>query len=129
MDVLIDPDSLNKIHFHRTSLKPELHESFETLHTLTKSLREEEGPDFEELQEIVQKLDLKDMNKVLFSCDQEERDDGHGGAAYDIPDFGPIVYCGLQGFVSLLTEISPRNDLGHPLCNNLRSGDWMMGEC
>ena len=91
-------------------------------------MHSEEGPAYVELKQIVEKLDLTDMNRVLFTCDQEERDLGHGGAAYDIPDFGPIVYCGLQGFVSLLTEISPKNDLGHPLCNNLRNGDWMMGK-
>lgn len=109
-------------------MKPELHTCFETLHSLTKSLHYEEGPSYNELRKIVEKLDLKDMNRVLFTCDQEERDSGYGGAAYDIPDWGPIVYCGLQGFVSLLTDISPRNDLGHPLCNNLRSGDWMMSK-
>ncbi|KAM7344638.1 glycogen debranching enzyme isoform 4-T5 [Cochliomyia hominivorax] len=110
----------------RTSMKPELRKNFETLQEFTKSLYFEEGPVYKELTQMAEKLDLTDMNRVLFSCDQEERDLGYGGAAYDIPDFGPIVYCGLQGFVSLLTEISPHNDLGHPLCNNLRNGNWMM---
>lgn len=109
-------------------MKPELHKNFETLHELTQSLHHEEGKAFTELSQIAEKLDLVDMNRVLFTCDQEERDLGYGGAAYDIPDFGAIVYCGLQGFVSLLTDISPHNDLGHPLCNNLRNGDWMMGK-
>lgn len=27
--------------------------------------------------------------------------------------------------MSLLTEITPKNDLGHPLCGNLREGHWI----
>ena len=85
------------------------------------------GPKYEELQQIVSKIDLIGLNRALFMCDQEERDAGFGGATYDIPNYGATVYCGLQGFVSILTEISPRNDLGHPMCNNLREGNWMLG--
>lgn len=110
----------------RVSLKPDLHKNFEALQTLTNSLHSEEGSSYNELKKIAEKLDYTYLNRVLFTCDQEERDLGYGGAAYDIPNYGPIVYCGLQGFVSLLTDISPSNDLGHPLCNNLRDGDWMM---
>lgn len=31
--------------------------------------------------------------------------------------------------MSLLANIRPGNDLGHPLCGNLRDGNWMIGKC
>ncbi|KAL1498307.1 hypothetical protein ABEB36_009123 [Hypothenemus hampei] len=79
-----------------------------------------------ELSHIMGKMSLSDLNRALYRCDQEERDEGHGFDTYNIPNFGPMVYCGLQGFMSLLANIRPNNDLGHPFCANLRDGNWMI---
>lgn len=81
----------------------------------------------EQLQLLVKQLSLADINRVLYRCDQEERDEGRGSAAYNVPDFGPFVYCGLQSVVDLMAKIGTSNDLGHPLCANLRQGNWLMG--
>ncbi|CAG9760960.1 unnamed protein product [Ceutorhynchus assimilis] len=79
-----------------------------------------------ELKQIVDKMTLADLNRALYRCDQEERDEGNGFEAYNIPNFGPMVYCGLQGLMSFLANIRPSNDLGHPFCTNLRDGNWMI---
>ena len=72
-------------------------------------------------------LDLIDLNFVLYRCDAEERDlsDGQDGV-YTIPGYGSLVYAGLQGWWSVLESIVRRNDLGHPLCNHLREGQWAL---
>ncbi|XP_025834354.1 glycogen debranching enzyme [Agrilus planipennis] len=79
-----------------------------------------------ELKQIISKMNLNDLNRALYHCDQEEKDEGNGFGVYDIPGFGPMVYCGFQGLISLLSKIRPFNDLGHPMCGNLRAGNWMI---
>ena len=44
-------------------------------------------------------MTLDDLNRVMYRCHQEEADDGHGFGAYNIPRYGDMVYCGLQGIV------------------------------
>lgn len=49
-----------------------------------------------------------------------------GDGTYAVPGVGSLVYCGLQGWMSLLKPIMARNDLGHSLCEHLRAGPWTM---
>lgn len=72
-------------------------------------------------------LDLYDLNAVLYRCEAEELD-ASGGAegTYNVPDYGNLVYAGLQGWVSVLKLIVWHNDLAHPLCNHLRDGAWAL---
>ncbi|KAL5016234.1 hypothetical protein ScPMuIL_005823 [Solemya velum] len=74
---------------------------------------------------IVSNLSLADINRVLYRCDSEDQADGKGFGAYGVPGWSPMVYCGLRGVMAMLKEIRLNNDLGHPLCNNLRDGNWL----
>ncbi|XP_061654774.1 glycogen debranching enzyme isoform X1 [Phyllopteryx taeniolatus] len=76
------------------------------------------------LAQLMSKLTLADMNVLLFRCDSEEQEDG--GGCYNIPGWGTFKYAGLQGLMSVLADIRANNDLGHPVCSNLRQGDWLM---
>lgn len=72
-------------------------------------------------------VDLVDLNFILYRCDAEERDSSEGKhGVYEIPGHGKLVYAGLQGFWSVLRPIIESNNLGHPLCEHLRSGQWAL---
>ncbi|XP_027196486.2 glycogen debranching enzyme [Dermatophagoides pteronyssinus] len=72
---------------------------------------------------IVQKLNLIDLNYILFRCQQEEFDENSSGT-YQLSN-GSLVYSGLAGIMYHLAKIRTNNDLGHPLCENLRQGNWL----
>ena len=42
-------------------------------------------------------LTLVDLNYILYRCDQEEH-----GSTYNIPGYGHLKYCGLQGEIMCL---------------------------
>ncbi|CAH0555446.1 unnamed protein product [Brassicogethes aeneus] len=78
------------------------------------------------LTKIIKKMTLFDLNRALYRCDQEENDEFNHIHAYNIPGFGSLIYAGLQGFMTVMSNIRPSNDLGHPMCGNLRDGNWMI---
>lgn len=90
------------------------------------SLPDENPPEVlqKPLAQLMSKLTLADMNILLFRCEAEEQEDG--GGCYSIPGWEGLKYAGLQGLMSVLADIRPNNDLGHPLCANLREGDWLI---
>jgi glycogen debranching enzyme len=95
-------------------------------------------------------MELADFNYLLFRCDAEERHESFSfgfvfhfalsdflcpsrrastegkRGAYAIPNFGTLVYAGLQGWVSVLDKIRAANDMGHPMLDNLRQGNWQL---
>jgi len=72
-------------------------------------------------------LKLRDLNFVLYRADGEEKDvSGGKDGVYAIPNHGPLVYAGLQGWWSVLRDVIRNNDLGHPICQHLRDGQWAL---
>ena len=72
-------------------------------------------------------VDLVDLNFILYRCEAEELDSSDGkDGVYEIPGHGKLVYAGLQGWWSVLKNIIQDNDLAHPLCQHLRSGQWAL---
>jgi glycogen debranching enzyme len=75
-------------------------------------------------------VNLTDLNYILYRCEEEERDaTNHKDGTYNVPGHGNLVYAGLQGWWSELREIVNNNNLGHPLCNHLREGQWALDYC
>lgn len=73
------------------------------------------------------KLNLIDLNVMLYRADGEERDvTGGQDGVYTVPGLGALTYCGLEGWMHPLRHIMTHNDLGHPLCAHLREGTWAM---
>ncbi|KPV77934.1 glycoside hydrolase family 13 protein [Rhodotorula graminis WP1] len=76
--------------------------------------------------EAFKDLTMVELNVLMYRCDGEERDATGGDGCFNLPDSGPLLYCGLQGWMPHLRHIMENNDLGHPLCANLRNGTWAL---
>lgn len=79
-----------------------------------------------EFRNTIAPLNLLDLNRILFRCDEEERSDNFGIGVYNFQGWDSLKYCGLQGIMSIMASIRATNDLGHPVCQNLREGNWLM---
>lgn len=72
-------------------------------------------------------LDLIDLNYILYRAESEERDATQGESGlYTIPNYGPLVYAGIQGWISVLKWVIQSNSLDHPLAEHLRDGKWAL---
>jgi glycogen debranching enzyme len=75
--------------------------------------------------EAFKDCNLNDINAILYRADAEERALSNGAdGSYSIPGIGSLVYCGLQGWQSILRDVVQENNLGHAICNHLREGQW-----
>ncbi|KAI9440605.1 glycoside hydrolase family 13 protein [Lactarius indigo] len=78
-------------------------------------------------EDAFQDLDLVDLNVLLYRADGEEMDATGGEiSVYDVPGFGKLKYCGLEGWMHPLKRVIQNNDLGHSLCGHLREGSWAL---
>ncbi|KAL9597440.1 MAG: hypothetical protein Q9219_005132 [cf. Caloplaca sp. 3 TL-2023] len=72
-------------------------------------------------------VNLVDLNFIMYRSEPEERDTSNGkDGVYSIPNHGPLLYAGLQGWWSCLRDVVRYNQLGHAICNHLREGTWAM---
>lgn len=76
--------------------------------------------------DVVKELDLVDVNVALYRCEGEEMEYTGGDGVYAFPGSGKLIYAGFQGFMTVLEPIIVNNDLGHPICDNLRQGKWAL---
>jgi glycogen debranching enzyme len=97
----------------------------ESIHQLDETIKQFSNPE-SEFNLIVKELTLIDIERVLYRTSVEEQSDGKGFDVYEIPDYGKLVYAGLQGQISVLEEIHSSNEIKHPLIINLKHGDWLM---
>ena len=73
------------------------------------------------------RLSLAEINHLLYRCENEEKDiSGGRRGPYGLPDRGPFVYAGLQGPLHKLQQLKLSGDMGHPLLDNIRQGDWLL---
>lgn len=89
---------LRESHLYRVSLCENATSALGKLHKQVTNFTTKTAPNCPELGDIVSQLTLADLNRALYRCEEEERDETKGASgAYNIPGFGPVVYCGLQG--------------------------------
>ncbi|RNA36596.1 glycogen debranching enzyme isoform X1 [Brachionus plicatilis] len=79
-----------------------------------------------EIEIILNRLNFDELNILLYRCSQEETSEGIFSDVYNVPNYGPLVYAGIQGFISVMERERLTNNLGHPLFQNLRNGDWIL---
>ncbi|KAH9282146.1 Glycogen debranching enzyme [Echinococcus granulosus] len=78
------------------------------------------------IKRLINDLSLTDINWLLYRCEREENVPGLHRTPYYVPRYGDLVFCGLQGIVSVMRNVAQHNDLGHPVCHHLREGLWLL---
>ncbi|KAK6465415.1 glycogen debranching enzyme [Scheffersomyces coipomensis] len=72
-------------------------------------------------------LDLYDLNAILYKSSPEELDASAGTEnVYTIPNYGTLVYAGLEGWNTALKHVIWQNNLGHTICDHIRQGEWAL---
>jgi glycogen debranching enzyme len=73
---------------------------------------------------LISKCSLIDLNYILYRCKNEENE-----LIYTIPDYGPLVYAGLQGIESVLIKmrlLTAEQMIKHPLSLHLKQENSLM---
>ena len=115
--VTLNETSVNALHIVKDHLKS----LSESKLDMTKTMKRNS-----EIEQILNELTYDELNIVLFRSGREESSENINSNTYDVPHYGPLTYCGLQGLMNVLEKQRLTNNLGHPLFENLRNGDWLM---
>ncbi|KAM3178277.1 hypothetical protein ACTXT7_002917 [Hymenolepis weldensis] len=78
------------------------------------------------IKRLINDLSLADMNWLLYCRRSEENAPGIGRTPYYIPRYDDLIYCGLQGIVTVMRHVAQYNDMGHSACGHLREGLWFL---
>eukprot|EP01017_Pseudomicrothorax_dubius_P022918 TRINITY_DN2467_c0_g4_i2.p1 TRINITY_DN2467_c0_g4~~TRINITY_DN2467_c0_g4_i2.p1 ORF type:complete len:791 (+),score=167.00 TRINITY_DN2467_c0_g4_i2:1-2373(+) len=76
------------------------------------------------LVDIISKFSPAETSYVLFSSENEEK--AQGGGLYRIPNVPDLPFAGIEGIRSIIRYLRLYNDVGHPLCDNVRDGNWLI---
>ena len=60
--------------------------------------------DLSNIDKIISSLSYDELNILLFRCSSEEASEQIGSNVYEVPGYGPLVYCGLVGFLNVLDK-------------------------
>lgn len=104
-----------------TTFLPESH------HRVVQILEKKTQPaDMNSLTSLFEDLSAFDLN-YFFYVSPTESQERYGLGAYEIPNYGPLPYCGLFGIKKILLESLEKDDKTHPLFKNIQEGDWYIG--
>ena len=79
-----------------------------------------------ELVRALSKVDLIDLNVLMYRTDAEERNAcGADFGVYVVPGAAELPYCGIEGAYQLVRVAAEGGELGGAICNHLRSGLWL----
>ncbi|CAF3349523.1 unnamed protein product, partial [Rotaria sp. Silwood2] len=89
------------------SLLPHIHQSVINIKQILNQFKYPTS----QFNQIVQKLTLIDLERILYRTSIEEQSDGKGFGIYIIPDYGKLFYCGIHGEISILEIIRLFNEI------------------
>ena len=71
-------------------------------------------------------LDLATLNYCMYKCNEEELDYTNGKRGVFRIDGVPIMYAGIASLIHIIRFLKVSQNLGSPLFDNIRQGNWLM---
>lgn len=90
-----------------------------------KNLQFYHAPHLEALKNALKKFSISTLAQILFSCENEEKFRS-GRGMYGLVNGEKLIFSGLYGFLGLAKHLIKNDDLGHPVFENIRQGNWLL---